>query len=566
MIEVSEKIDQEAALYKSKSNTLAPESIPQQTFLALPSSIFEGGYGGTAGTGKTFSLVTLPLFKQCHNIRGFYGKIWRRSYPQIQESLEPESQKWYPHFGFTYNSQDHSWTNKDTKAKIDFGFLDRDSDALKHDSAQYHYLAFEECTQFTRFMYNYLLHRCRSDISGWTAICRNDATPGDIGNTWYRKHFVEPAREGYRVIEGEWFDIKTGKRTIVKRIFIRAHEDDSKHILAVTPDYYDRMEMLPEALKRAKRYGDFWAFQGQVFEEFRSIHLEGEPEQALHVIPAQPIPDWWPKIVAIDWGYRHGNYVIWGAVSPEGKLIIYREDLCNFESIKIWGARVKYLSQHDGNIVRVVADPMTRGHFGDERSILEQIADATGWQVDLADNDRIGGKALLHELFRWTNRTPLFEPRTDFDSEYAQKLLRIKGLEPYQQYVKQFEPDKTLENLPKTQIFDSCPALIDCIQSLIYDEGEGRARQKAEDVKKSDGDDPYDGFRYLAKAYEQFIEGASTEWQNRCKVAEAVGDYQRTRDYVAYASRMDSIEKDQSEVIQFPKYPRLHKHSRIITH
>lgn len=552
MIEVIDPLDTAA-----RKHELRPNSKPQTHFLSLPNDIFEAGYGGTAGTGKTFALVTLPLFHKCHEIRGFYGKIWRRSFPQIQESLEPESNKWYPRFGFTYNSQDHTWTNKATKAQIAFGHIERDADALKHDSAQYHYLGFEECTQFTKFSYTYLLHRCRSDISGWTAICRNAATPGDIGNTWYRKHFVEPAPEGYRLIEGVF-----GNK-VVRRIFIRAHKDDNVDLLKNDPGYYDRLMMLPEALRKAKLYGDFWAFQGQVFEEFRAFHMEGEPEHAIHVIEPFPIPDWWPKIIVIDWGYRHGNYVGWGAVSPKGELIVYREYLAHFTNIRTWGANARRMSQHDGNIVKVSCDPSAFWERGEDKTLADQIAEATGWNIEKADNDRIGGKQLLHELFRWTPRPKKFEQKQGFDPDFAQKLLRLKGREAYQVYVNEFIADNTEEILPKFKIFNTCPVTIDAIQACIYDEGEGNNRQRAEDVKKQDGDDPYDGIRYMAKEWEAFIMDVNQEWKKRVAIAEAMDEYKRTGDYMTYDNRVSYLE-NLNRIVPLALPERIKRHTRVI--
>jgi hypothetical protein len=566
-IVVSDKLYTEAKRYK-----LEPNSTPQSTFLALPDDIFEAGYGGTAGTGKTFALVTLPLFYKCHEIRGFYGKIWRRSFPQIQESLEPESNKWYPQFGYTYNSQDHVWTNKRTKSQIAFGFLERDADALKHDSAQYHYLGFEECTQFTKFMYTYLLHRCRSDIAGWTAICRNDATPGDIGNTWYRRHFVEPAPEGYKVIEGQF------NNKIVKRMFIRAHKEDNVNLLQEDPTYYDRLEMLPEALRKAKLYGDFWAFQGQVFEEFRTFHMEGEPDHAVHVFDPSTDPrfrfingewlppDWWPKIIVIDWGYRHGNYVGWGAVSPEKRLYVYRDYLTHFTKIKVWGAEAKRMSQFDGNIVKIICDPSAWGDRGEDQTLKDQIESATGWNLEKADNDRIGGKQLIHELLRWTERPKKFEQKQGFDQDYAQKLLRIKGLEAYQVYVNQFLADNTSELLPKVKIATTCNPTIEAIQACIYDEGTGNNRQQAEDVKKVDGDDPYDGFRYMSKAWEAFTEQANQEWIRRCEYEEAMEAFRKSGDYMAYDNKMSFLENANKIVPMRTKANKIRKHGRVRLH
>lgn len=555
MIEVEDPLDRQL------KTELRPNSKPQTTFLALPDEIFEAGYGGTAGTGKTFALVTLPLFRKCHQIRGFYGKIWRRSFPQIQESLEPESNKWYPTFGFTYNSTEHVWTHKETKAQIAFGFLDKDKDALKHDSAQYHYLGFEECTQFTEFMYRYLLHRCRSDISGWTAICRNAATPGDIGNTWYRKRFVDPCPEGYRVIHGHL----RGK--IRKRIFCRAHEGDNVDLTANDPTYYDRLDLLPDALRKAKKYGDFYAFQGQVFEEFRPHHFPDEPDNALHVIDPFPIPNWWPKVIAIDWGFRHGNYVCWGAISPKGELIMYRDMLVHFKPIKEWGSDARRLSQHDGNIKRVVADRICFRELGEDKTLAMQIEAATGWRLQPAKDDRIAGKALLHELFRWTERPKKYDvDLSQFDNDLAQRILRIKGLAAYKEYVNHYIPDNTSELLPKFKVFSTCTAFIDCIQSCVYDEGEGQNRQRAEDVMKVDGDDPYDGGRYMAMEFADFISESKGKMKELADIEQALSEFGETQDYRTFLNRVEIIEATKSTGSRLHRPHSFRKHTRIRTH
>lgn len=542
---------------------LKPRSKPQEIFHSLPGEIKERMYGGAAGGGKSHSIVTDPLYRKCHQIYGFQGKIWRRSFPQIKESLWPEMQKWYPRFGFIPNEQNHSWTHTRTKSTIACGFLDKDSDALKHDSAAFDYLGFEELTQFTEFMYTYLLHRNRPTVAGWSAYCNSAATPGDIGNVWVRRRFVEPDINGFRVIEG----IFNGKT--IRRIFIPAKAKDNPVLMSRDPDYVNRLEMLPEALRRAKLLGDWWAFQGQVFDEFRHFRYPDEPENALHVVDPFSIPDWWPKLTATDWGFTHGNYVCWGAVSPNGELIVYRDYLAHFTPIKVWGSEARRLSQYDGNLVRHVVDPIVFAQQGAERTLAEQIEEATGWTLDRADNDRIGGKMLIHELLRWKAKGERFEPKpTDqFNSDLAQRLLRLKGMDSYRSYVAEFESDEIREELPKVKIFNTCQPTIEAIQSAVYDDSNKAG--KAEDVKKVDGDDPYDGFRYLCKSFELYISSAKEEFDNRCELERVYERVNRTNDYNTFYNQLAIIEaRDKSDIRSQTKYRRVidRKHSRVIVH
>ncbi|MCI0564789.1 MAG: hypothetical protein MN733_40500, partial [Nitrososphaera sp.] len=299
-----------------------------------------------------------------------------------------------------------------------------------------------------------------------------------------------------------------------------------------------------------------------VFEEFRSIPLPGEPDNACHVIEPFEIPQWWPKIIAIDWGYRHGNYVCWGAVSPYGELIIYREYLSHFTSIVTWASNAKRMSQNDGNIVRTVADRICFRRLGEDKTLAEQIFAATGWPLAQAIDDRIAGKQLLHELFRWTVRPTKYEiDQSAFDQERAQFILRHKGLEAYRAYVNAFIPDDTNEHLPKFKVFSTCTAFIDCIQSLIYDES-----ARSEDVKKVDGDDPYDGARYCAMEYDRYIKESRDEMKKRGDLEAALEHVRRTGDYNTFYNRLDIIEKANLPPAPLYRPHRIRQHGRIRVH
>jgi hypothetical protein len=53
-------------------------------------------------------------------------------------------------------------------------------------------------------------------------------------------------------------------------------------------------------------------------------------------------------------------------------------------------------------------------------------------------------------------------------------IMRNRGMNEYNSYLKSFEPVVEEKNLPKLQIFrDACPVLVDAIKACSYDKPKG---------------------------------------------------------------------------------------------
>jgi hypothetical protein len=514
----------------------------QIEFIKVPDTVFEGLFGGAAAAGKSILIVMLPIIRGWFRVRGFQGIIFRRTFPQLEESIIQKAKEYYPRTGARYNAQNHVYTWPDSGATMRFSYLDKDESAQDHDSAEYQYLAFDELTGFTWYMYSYLTHRTRSTLKDVPAIVRSTATPGNIGHTWVRDRFIKPAPAGNVIIaEKEKVKMRGVVQEVTrKRIFVPGKLYDNPHMMQKDPDYANRLSLLPEADRRAKADGDWDVYQGQVFTEFREKKIIGEPDNALHVCEPFKIPWWWPRFLAVDWGYAAKAYANWVALSPDLRLFAYREYSRRKQPIAIWAADIKYASQFDQSLVQPIAlDPSAFAERGEPHTIAQQFSQHSELSVTRAFNDRLSGKLLLHEYLRFEQRPPRYKPKEGFQIEVMQRIWRIDGEEKAKAYQAMFEPEKPELNLPKLQIFKGeCPSLVEAIQACVYDD------RNKEDVKEWDGDDPYDDIRYQLKQTDRYTNEVKKEFIKQEKLGAIVTELEATGNQTAFYRKMEKYDAE----------------------
>lgn len=517
----------------SSSVTAWEPTDRQKEFLEIPDDVFEVLFGGAAGGGKSELLLWAPGARGFFDYPSFKGIIFRKTFPQLEGSLIPRAKLIYGtngsngYFNAKYNDTKHVFTFP-SGATMRMSYLETMDDATQHDTAEYNYLAKDELTHFEENIYRYITSRVRTS-SNLPAIVRTASNPGNIGHIWVRDRFVEPARKGSVLI----FD----KTTQTYRIFIKSLLTDNPHLLKHDPNYINRLRLLPLADQKAKIYGDWWVFAGQVFAEFRDQRYSDEPENALHVIPPFKMPEWWPKIIGIDWGYTHKLAVGWYGLSPDERIFKYREYVGSKIKISSWAPDIARLSQYDGNIVCKVIDPSADEDRGQDESVYLQVVRETGWRdLEKANNDRIGGKLLLHEMLRWQQKSARYVPPEGYDPDKSAYILRINGLDAAKEYEALFSPEPSETNLPRLQIFENCVETIKCLPSLVYDE------KHVEDVKKVDGDDPYDETRYALQRVHRYVSEARKTWERQKQVIQIQDDFSRDGDVNSYYRRMEYYE------------------------
>lgn len=521
------------------------EPFPKQAeFLSLPFDVKEALYGGAAGGGKSDVLVAIPVYYGLHEHPRFKGIIFRRTYPELEKELVPRAERLYKPFGATYNGQTHTFEFP-SGARVFLSYLDSDAAARSHDTNEYNYVGFDELTHFSKFQYTYLVgSRMRTSVGNLPVLARSASNPGNVGHAWVRARFVEPCPEGGKPIYDEY--------SKSYRFFIRAFLTDNPALMEAQPDYIDQLRMLPLAEQKAKIDGDWWAYSGQVFTEWRERKYPDEPENALHVIPRFNIPEWWPKLAAIDWGFRAMTWIGWAAISPDGRVFLYREYARKKENISKWASNFAHATQGDRNIIGVWLDPSAWQRRGDDESIAEQFQRWSGFVPRKANNDRIAGKQLLHDFLRWEPRPERYSPLVGFEQETYNRIYRMEGLVQAENYKKLFEPEAPETNIPLLQIFDNCPEVIKAIPQACYSE------TRPEDIEEFEGDDPLDGVRYLVCAAREYLTAGSKEHATRVARESIVKKFDETQDATMFYNMMRIFEAKERKKTSGVRFRRFH--------
>lgn len=525
-------------------------TLKQERFLSLPLSIKEGFYAGAVGAGKSDVLLMYPIVHGWYKHPHFKGLFLRRTMPELRREIIPRAKEYFRHFGATYNAQDGLFTFP-SGALFFMGHCEHEDDVHNYDSMQPNYVAFDELTSFTEWIYTYIVvQRIRVDEQYKDVlpmIARSASNPGNVGHQFVYKRFIKPYPEGGKVILG-----KGG----IKRVFIPATIDDNPYI---AEQYKKELDALPEAERRAKKYGDWNAYEGAVFDEFRERKYPNEPDNALHVIDPIHIPEWWPRIVAIDWGYAPPamTWMGFGAISPTKRLYIYRELYWQKVMIEEWCAEAKVYIDHE-NIRLVRLCQSAAQDRGQENTIHQQVIDGLGRDVELTANtrgSRINTKMLMHEYLRWNPKLVPESELPKYSQEYYEWLVRNRTEGDVKSYLNSLKPPEPEFNLPKLQIFKNCEQLIAAIKTCFYD------KTHPQDVAEFPGDDAYDGCRYLVDAADNFFMESSYEFERVKKQEELERMLKNNQDFTMYYRNMRKLDSDGSRpkaVKRFHSARRIH--------
>lgn len=130
----------------------------QQVFLGLAEE--EAMYGGAAGGGKSDALLMAAL--QYVDVPGYSALILRRTWPDLNApgAILDRARTWLQDTPARQRDGGRIWEFP-SGARLQFGYLGRDLDKHKFQSAEYQYIGFDELTHFEQSTYEYMFSRIR---------------------------------------------------------------------------------------------------------------------------------------------------------------------------------------------------------------------------------------------------------------------------------------------------------------------------------------------------------------------------------------------------------------------
>jgi len=507
--------------------------------------------GGPRGGGKTSAGIAWAAL-YVHNPK-YVGTLLRLSNEAMKETIE---KAWaiYRLMGAVKKGNPVSFLFP-TGAMIYTGYLKDEASFEQYRGHEYHRVVIEEAEQIkSEALYAAILSSNRTTVPGLRPQILLTANPDGPGAAWLKARFVKVRRSS----NGELFPYGTPMYDPHSRrckIYLHGPLKDNPQLLAQDPHYADRLNdpSHPESRRKAWIDGDWDISAGMFYPSFRpraiSSELQDFPE-AFHVIPSYTIPGWCHRWLSVDWGHQHHSAVYWYALAPdkrihvEDELVvagygadelgaeIARRSLPKLERMKQPRLRC-YLSpdafqvrdkdhmisdQIAYGVQRILgpgsslimeftpqelavskSDPQAAMKMREDRLATGEIEGSSIW-FTRANNSREAGWEYLRGLFRYQPLRRKAEP----DHDYADSILKNKGIIAYQKYMAMFAEEHN-EVLPRIRFHDKCQILIETIPKLISD-----YPTNPEDVKKFDssettiGDDPADSLRYGCMGFKDY--------------------------------------------------------------
>ncbi len=243
--------------------TLKPQQGSQVAF--LENSAQELLYGGEAGGGKSWCLIAEPL--RWIGYKDFRFLIFRRTYPRL-EPLIWEAIEMYKPFGAKYNESKKIFKFP-SGAIGTFAHMQHVKDMYDFQGKQFDYIAFDEITHFAKVQYMYLWRSLRGLNPKIPRLMRATANPDGEGLLWVIARFIDPLKPGeikrFVTLNDRDVALKDDEPGGTSRCFVQSFRQENRALMDNDPEYESRLDMLPEHIKRAHKYGS-WDLYDQPFQ------------------------------------------------------------------------------------------------------------------------------------------------------------------------------------------------------------------------------------------------------------------------------------------------------------
>lgn len=280
------------AMLSNPSSKVEIRPNPGPQFDAFASSADILIYGGSAGGGKSFYLLTEPT--RHYQRKGFRGGIFRRTYPQIkgQGGLWDEAQAIYRGLGARMREGQELDATFPIGASIQFSHLQHEKTKYEYQGHQFAYLGFDELTHFSETQFFYMLSRlrttcgikpyvrctCNPDPSSWVAefiawwIDQDSGFPIPERAGQVRYFTRADVGHGEQII---WADSKQAiidqfphldENGVMSATFIPASLDDNPKLLEKDPGYRARLESQPRVERERLLKGNWKVQEGSIID------------------------------------------------------------------------------------------------------------------------------------------------------------------------------------------------------------------------------------------------------------------------------------------------------------
>jgi phage terminase large subunit len=366
-------------------------------------------YGGSRGGGKSWAMrrkfVLLAL-----NYPNLKLLLLRRTLPELRENHV------LPLLSELHGIAQYKDTEKafifPNGSRIKLGYCDTEKDIFQYQGQEYDVIGLEEATHFTEAMRDFLTTCNRSTRTDFSPRMYYTSNPGNVGHQWFKRLFID---RDYR-----------GREKAEDFVFIQAKVYDNTVLMETNPEYVESLENLPEDMRKAHLEGDWDAFAGQYFTEFK---------RDIHVIEPFEIPKHWKRYTTMDYGLDMLAFY-WIAIDTEYNAYIYKEVYQN--NLIISDAAKKIKETENETVTIRYAPPDLWNRRQDTGKSASDIFGECGLFLNKATNDRVQG---------WYNFKEWLKPIETRDEQTGNTTIKAR-----------------------LKIFNNCSNLIRCIPQAQHDE------------------------------------------------------------------------------------------------